>query len=81
MCLLAVTNDDHSLKTHQRMSLIIVPMDLKGISKNKIDKMGMRSSDTGMIFFENVKVPRHFIIGEEGKGFLYQMLQFQASSY
>lgn len=37
----------------------------------------MKSSDTAQIFFEDVRVPRSYIIGEEGKGFLYQMLQFQ----
>ncbi|KAJ7396774.1 putative acyl-CoA dehydrogenase 6 [Pitangus sulphuratus] len=43
----------------------------------KIDKLGMRSSDTAQIFFEDVKVPSKNLIGEEGKGFTYQMLQFQ----
>jgi citronellyl-CoA dehydrogenase len=43
----------------------------------KIDKMGMRSSDTAQIFFEDVRVPKSHIIGEEGMGFTYQMLQFQ----
>lgn len=43
----------------------------------KIDKLGMRSSDTAQIFFEDVRVPCKNLIGEEGKGFIYQMLQFQ----
>lgn len=43
----------------------------------KIDKLGMRSSDTAQIFFEDVRVPKSHIIGEEGQGFTYQMLQFQ----
>ena len=43
----------------------------------KIDKLGMRSSDTAQIFFEDVRVPKSHIIGEEGMGFTYQMLQFQ----
>uniref|UniRef100_A0A8C6ZPP9 Acyl-CoA dehydrogenase/oxidase C-terminal domain-containing protein n=1 Tax=Nothoprocta perdicaria TaxID=30464 RepID=A0A8C6ZPP9_NOTPE len=43
----------------------------------KIDKLGMRSSDTAQIFFENVRVPSKNVIGEEGMGFTYQMLQFQ----
>lgn len=37
----------------------------------------MWCSDTAQIFFEDVRVPKSHIIGEEGKGFLYQMLQFQ----
>ena len=62
-------------------SLIIVPMDTKGVVKaKKIDKMGMHSSDTGLIFFEDVRVPIKNTIGEEGQGFIYQMLQFQVST-
>src|SRR6185437_8219562 len=43
----------------------------------KLDKLGMRSSDTAQIFFDDVRVPQRFLIGEEGKGFTYQMMQFQ----
>lgn len=52
-------------------------MDSKGITKTKITKIGNNASDTAQIFFDNVRVPRKNIIGEEGKGFTYQMLQFQ----
>ena len=49
-----------------------------GIQRAKrIDKLGMRSSDTAQIFFEDVRVPQSFRIGEEGQGFTYQMMQFQ----
>lgn len=77
MCLLANTS---SGKPHLNKSLIIVPMDAKGVVKAKaIDKMGMHSSDTGLIFFEDVRVPCQNLIGEEGQGFIYQMIQFQVS--
>jgi citronellyl-CoA dehydrogenase len=53
-------------------------MKSKGVTvARKLDKMGMRSSDTAQIFFDNVRVPRRNRIGEEGKGFTYQMIQFQ----
>lgn len=52
-------------------------MKTKGVSTKRIEKMGNHSSDTAMVFFEDVVVPRRNIIGEEGKGFTYQMLQFQ----
>uniref|UniRef100_A0A023GIA3 Acyl-CoA dehydrogenase/oxidase C-terminal domain-containing protein n=1 Tax=Amblyomma triste TaxID=251400 RepID=A0A023GIA3_AMBTT len=42
-----------------------------------IKKLGNRSSDTAQIFFEDVRVPAKNIVGEEGMGFVYQMLQFQ----
>ena len=53
-------------------------MKTKGVNvARKLDKLGMRSSDTAQIFFDDVRVPQRNRIGEEGKGFIYQMLQFQ----
>jgi citronellyl-CoA dehydrogenase len=75
MCLLANTSEG---KPHNNKSLICLPMDTKGISvAKKIKKIGNHCSDTAQIFFDNVVVPQKNIIGEEGKGFMYQMLQFQ----
>jgi citronellyl-CoA dehydrogenase len=37
----------------------------------------MRASDTCPVFFENVRVPQQHRIGEEGMGFMMQMVQFQ----
>ena len=49
---------------------------ISGIHLTKrIDKIGMRSSDTAQIFFEDVRVPAKNIIGDEGMGFTYQMIQ------
>ena len=75
ICLLANTSDG---QVHRNKSLICVPMKSKGVQvARKLDKMGMRSSDTAQIFFDNVRVPKRNRIGEEGKGFTYQMVQFQ----
>ena len=53
-------------------------MDAKGVTKaKKIEKIGMHASDTGLIHFDDVRVPVWHTIGEEGMGFTYQMLQFQ----
>ena len=73
-CLLANTDDGPA---HRNKSLIVLPMDAAGISKQKIHKIGMHASDTAQLFFDNVRVPRRNLIGEEGKGFTYQMVQFQ----
>jgi len=63
---------------HSSKSLIVVPMDTPGITvARKLDKLGMRSSDTAQLYFEDVRVPQKNLIGEEGKGFIYQMQQFQ----
>jgi citronellyl-CoA dehydrogenase len=75
MCMLANTSDG---SRHRNKSLIVVPMDAKGISVGKkIRKIGMNASDTGLIHFDEVRVPQRNLIGEEGNGFMYQMLQFQ----
>ncbi|MCZ0737378.1 acyl-CoA dehydrogenase family protein [Phreatobacter sp. AB_2022a] len=75
ICLLANTGDG---PVHRNKSLICVPMKTKGVEiARKLDKMGMHSSDTAQIFFDNVRVPKRNRIGEEGMGFTYQMLQFQ----
>jgi citronellyl-CoA dehydrogenase len=75
ICLLANTSDNGP---HANKSLIVVPMNLPGISlSEKLNKLGMRSSDTAQIFFDNVRVPQRYLIGEEGAGFRYQMEQFQ----
>ena len=73
-CLLANTDDGPA---HRNKSLIVLPMDAAGITKQKIHKIGMHSSDTAQLFFDNVRVPRRHLVGEEGKGFTYQMMQFQ----
>jgi citronellyl-CoA dehydrogenase len=73
-CLLANTSEG---SPHKNKSLIIVPLDAKGVSRQKIHKIGMHSSDTAMLFFDNVRVPMRNLIGQEGMGFMFQMLQFQ----
>jgi citronellyl-CoA dehydrogenase len=75
MCLLANTSDGPA---HRNKSLIVVPMKTPGITVGrKIRKIGMMASDTGLIHFDDVRVPQRYRIGEEGQGFTYQMLQFQ----
>ncbi len=79
ICLLANTSDG---VPHRNKSLICVRLRqdgklVPGVSMQKIEKIGMWSSDTAQIFFDDVRVPQRNRIGEEGKGFTYQMLQFQ----
>lgn len=75
ICLLANTGEG---PVHRNKSLICVPMNTPGvIIAKKLDKLGMRSSDTALIYFEDVRVPQRNRIGEEGQGFVYQMKQFQ----
>lgn len=74
-CMLVNTGEG---KAHTNKSLIVVPLDAKGVDrKSKLDKLGMRSSDTAIIYLDNVRVPQRNLIGQEGAGFMYQMMQFQ----
>ncbi|CAL8089780.1 unnamed protein product [Orchesella dallaii] len=74
ICLLANTS---TKSKHSNKSLICVPLNSEGVHRVKIHKIGWHSSDTAQLFFDNVRVPVKNIIGEEGSGFFYQMLQFQ----
>jgi citronellyl-CoA dehydrogenase len=72
---LANTSDDQK---HSNKSLIVVPTDTPGFSTSpRLNKLGMRSSDTAQLFFDDVVVPQRYRIGEEGAGFQMQMMQFQ----
>lgn len=74
-CILVNTRDEGG--PHRNKSLLIVPLDAKGVTRQKIKKIGMHCSDTAQLFFEDVRIPKDHLIGEEGNGFFYQMLQFQ----
>jgi len=75
LTLLARTSDDPG---YHSFSLFVVPTSIKGfhVSK-KLDKLGMRSSDTAELFFDGMKIPAENLIGIEGEGFIHQMMQFQ----
>lgn len=63
---------------HRNVSLFIVETSSEGYSVgNKLKKLGWRSSDTGEIFIDNVKVPIENLIGNENEGFQYIMKNFQ----
>lgn len=63
---------------HNNKSLIVIPASAKGlIVGDKIEKLGQRTSDTAPVYFDNVRVPQRYCIGDEGKGFKIQMQQFQ----
>ena len=79
VCLLVNTSEG---APHKNKSLVCVPLKengkrARGVSVQKIEKLGMWSSDTAQIFFDEVRVPQRYCIGEEGRGFTYQMMQFQ----
>lgn len=67
-------------KKHKGMSAFIVERDFPGVSVGKkLDKMGQRASDTAELFFQDVKVPKENLIGNEGDGFRLAMMAFDSS--
>jgi citronellyl-CoA dehydrogenase len=75
LCTLVNTSEG---AVHANKTLVVIPTKTKGVEIGpKIDKLGMRASDTCPVFFENVRVPQRNRIGEEGMGFMMQMVQFQ----
>ena len=75
LCLLCRTSDAGG---YRGMSQIVVPTDAEGFEvSRKLDKLGMRASDTTELVFTDVRVPVANTIGVEGSGFQQQMTQFQ----
>lgn len=75
LCLLCRTSDEGG---YRGMSQVIVPTATPGFSvSRKLDKLGMRASDTAELAFDDLRVPVANTIGEVGRGFQQQMAQFQ----
>ena len=75
LTLLARTSEDPG---YHSFSLFVVPTNIEGFSvSKKLDKLGMRSSDTAELYFDNMKIPAENLVGVEGEGFIQQMQQFQ----
>jgi citronellyl-CoA dehydrogenase len=75
VCVLARTSEEGGARG---ISQIIVPTSAEGFSVSRsLKKLGMRSSDTAELSFEDVRVPAANLIGTEGRGFHQQMQQFQ----
>jgi alkylation response protein AidB-like acyl-CoA dehydrogenase len=44
----------------------VVPLDLPGVSKGRpLDKLGQRALNQGEIFFDDVRIPRHYMVTQE----------------
>ena len=68
--LLAVTDKDKGVKG---MSTFVVEKGTPGFTAQQLHKFGMHSAVTGQEFFDNCRIPRENLIGEEGRGFYYFM--------
>jgi alkylation response protein AidB-like acyl-CoA dehydrogenase len=67
-------------KKHRGLSVFVVESKLPGFKSNKLHgKLGVRATNTAELIFDNVKVPKENLVGEEGKGFYYIMTFFNIS--
>lgn len=63
---------------HKGISLVLFPTDTKGFAVGKkLEKLGNHSSDTALLFFEDCRIPKRYLLGEENQGFTYIMKNFQ----
>jgi acyl-CoA dehydrogenase len=55
-------------------SILIVEGGMPGFERGRnLDKLGQKAQDTSELFFNDVKVPKENLLGEEGMGFIYLM--------
>jgi acyl-CoA dehydrogenase len=56
------------------VSLLVVERGMEGFERGRnLDKVGLHAQDTAELFFDNVRVPKANLLGEEGMGFIYLM--------
>jgi acyl-CoA dehydrogenase len=67
----AKTNVDAGSKG---ISLFLVEAGTPGFTKGKnLEKLGLKAQDTSELFFQDVRIPKDNLLGEEGRGFIYLM--------
>lgn len=55
-------------------SLLLIEANTPGFEKGaNLKKLGLKAQDTSELFFNDVRVPKANLLGEEGKGFIYLM--------
>jgi len=63
---------------HEGISLLLFPTDTPGFQvSRKLEKVGNPSSDTAVLYFEDCRVPRRYLLGEENQGFMHVVMNFQ----
>ena len=61
------------------ISIVLFPTDVKGFEvSKKLPKIGNKASDTAELFFTDCRIPKRYLLGQEGQGFYYLMQNFQS---
>jgi cyclohexanecarboxyl-CoA dehydrogenase len=61
------------------VSAFLVPTNLPGVSRTPLHDMGEHAIQRGSLFLDDVRLPRDYLIGEEGQGFSLVMNAFDYS--
>lgn len=78
LVVLVCKTDPKANPPHRGISLFVVEAGTPGFKKGKkLRKIGQHANDTSELIFEEVRVPRTNLLGEEGKGFYYLMEKLQ----
>jgi acyl-CoA dehydrogenase len=60
---------------HKGISLLVVERGMAGFERGRnLEKVGLKAQDTAELFFDNVVVPKENLLGREGEGFIYLMM-------
>ncbi|MDQ0220868.1 acyl-CoA dehydrogenase [Peribacillus cavernae] len=78
LIVVACKTDPHAEPKHKGVSLLVIERDTPGFSRGrKLNKVGLHCQDTAELIFEDCRVPKENLLGEEGKGFSYLMEKLQ----
>ncbi|WP_110926477.1 acyl-CoA dehydrogenase family protein [Bacillus massiliglaciei] len=78
LIIIACKTDPNAVPKHKGISLLAIERDTPGFSRGrKLNKVGLHCQDTAELIFDDCKVPKENLIGEEGKGFAYLMEKLQ----
>ncbi|MFC0186750.1 acyl-CoA dehydrogenase family protein [Fictibacillus aquaticus] len=78
LVIIAAKTDLNAVPKHKGVSLFVVERGAPGFSRGrKLDKVGLHCQDTAELIFEDCRIPRENLLGEEGKGFIYLMEKLQ----
>ncbi|WP_335870832.1 acyl-CoA dehydrogenase family protein [Bacillus sp. 2205SS5-2] len=78
LILVACKTDPNASPAYKGVSLLVVERNTPGFSRGrKLNKVGLHCQDTAELFFEDCRVPKENLLGQEGKGFLYLMDKLQ----
>jgi acyl-CoA dehydrogenase len=78
LVIVACKTDPDAVPAHRGISLLLVEDGSQGFSKGKkLKKMGLYCADTAELYFEDCRIPKENLLGEEGGGFAYLMEKLQ----